>query len=345
MKTTWTFVLMLWAAANLSAQDFFEAYKADANKYLLNYSRPLFEAMLFNSSDGWVHRAKALKPFRFALDVNTDYAFVPERYQTFTFDPAAYQTLSLVDENGQSISGSVQMPTVFGPDTDYKIHIKAEGQGGTYNEANFQAPPGFGDEFSRTLSFLPVGMPGVSLQLRAGLPLNTEIMVRYFPETEYQGFKANVLGLGVKHDIGQYLKLKKMLRLSAFAVYSGSSMSYASDTINFSGHFSMNILTFGPVVSMEYKVASLYAGAAYVRAWNRFQILGTQTYTYDVTDGSGHVVAQLSETVKDPVDLRFTVNEYRAFAGVQFNLWILRIFVQYNLQKYPGLHAGLSIKV
>ena len=345
MKTTWIFFLgLLFSGTWLEAQDFFEAYKADADKYLMHYSQPFFEGMIFNSSDGWVHTAKAMEVKSLALDINTDYAFIPEAYQTFRFDPAEYQTIDLVDEDGHVISSAMDMPTIFGPDTDLSIRVRADGNTpGTYDEMTISALPGFKSDFEKMLSFLPLGMPGISLQVRAGLPLHSEVMVRYFPLTNYAGAKAEVLGLGLKHELGQYFGWEGNFHLAAYGVYTSTHIGYSPDTLDFRGIFDLNIMTAGAVASQDYKIVSFYGGLSYIRGWNKLQVLGSKTYTYDITDSHGNVITQQSETLNDPLHLRFAVNEYKAFAGVKFNFWILHIFVQYNFQKYPGLNAGLSL--
>ncbi len=339
-------LLLLGFAAKLQAQQIFDAYKQDANTYLTHYAFPLFDGMVLNSADGWIHRAKPLKTLHLALQINTDYATVPARFQNFTYRSSEYEYLQVLDDAGNPLPDGTALPTVLGPDTDYKIKLKSPASvPGTYYELEFPAPPGFKDDLDSLLQGFKPGIPGMSIQLAVGLPLNTEVMLRYFPKINYQNIRPDVLGLGVKHDIGQYLGLKSSFRLSAYAAYTHSSVRVSRDSIDWEARYGLNTFTLGAVGSVELKLVSLYGGLAYIRGGTSLQIIGHKDITYNIVDNNGIVIGQQTETLHNPLDLHFGVNDYKGFVGIRFNLWILHIFAQYNIQKFPGYHAGIGIQI
>ncbi len=331
----------------LTAQHFFNQYKEDANTYIRHYSRPLFEANLYNFSDGWIQRAKPLKTLSFALQITANYSFIPENKQKFTFNPSEYTYVSLADSLGNPV-GPQTLPTVFGKDTDFYLHIKApSNSGGTYDYVDLKAPKGFKRDIEEAVKYFKVGMPGVNIQLNAGLPFQSEIMIRYFPQTNYAGFEANLLGIGLKHEIGHYfLEDESNLHLAAFAVYAGGKIQAAHEDLDdLTAIFKINSYQVGGAASLDFKFLSLYGSAAYIRGTSAFQLTGTYTYTYDILDTNDNVIGQGSETISDPLDLHFAVNTFRISTGIYLNLKFLRIFAQYNFQKYHGFQAGISANI
>ena len=339
-------LLFVGLAAHLQAQQVFDSYKRDANTYLAHYAFPLFEGMVLNSADGWIHRAKTQKTFHLALQINADYATVPDRFQNFTYRSSEYEHLQVLDDAGNPLPDGTALPTVVGTDTDYKIKLNSPAQvPGTYYELEFPAPAGFKEDLDSLLHGFKPGIPGASVQLTVGLPMNTEVMLRYFPKINYQNIRPDVLGLGIKHDIGQYFGLKSNFRVAGYAAYTHSSVRVSRDSIVWEARYGLNTFTLGAVGSMELKIVSFYGGLAYIRGGSSLQIIGDKDITYDVVDSNGIVIGQQTETLHNPLDLHFDVNDYKGFVGIRFNLRILHIFAQYNIQKFPGYHAGIGLQL
>ena len=339
-------LLLLNVAMNVQGQQIFEAYKQDANNYLEHYAFPLFEGMVFNSADGWVHRAKTLKTFHVALQVNADYASVPSRFQNFAYRSSEYQYLQVLDQSDNPMPDGTLLPTVLGPRTNYKINLKVPtSTPGTYYEVKFPAPPGLKENLDSLLQGFDPGVPGLSVQLAVGLPANTQVMLRYFPKINYNGIRPDLLGVGVKHDVGQYLGLKSKIRIAAYAAYIHAGVRASRDTIDWEARYALNTITMGAIASVELKIVSFYGGLAYIHGGSSLKIVGDKEITYNIIDNFGNVVGQQTETLHDPLNLHFGINNYKGFAGIRINLRILHIFAQYNLQKYPGLHAGIGFQI
>jgi len=346
-KTIFIAGLFLWLGEQLTAQSYFNQYKDDATLYVKNYAEPLFEANLYNAADGWMHQAKPLKTWAFDLNIMVPYATVPSEKQTFTFDPADYQYLQITDASDNVITNKVDLPTFFGPDSDYKIKILAPNSTpGTYRFSSMDVLKGFKNEIEAVTS-LPVGMPGVNIQLNVGLPWHSEVMLRYFPKTTVSGVSTDILGLGLKHEFGHYiLPDSTKLHLAVFGVYSHNNIKAVYPGAgSLSAHFAVNSLQLGTGISYDMKLLSLYANAAFIRGTSSFKILGSYNYQYDIVDGGGNIIGSQSETITDPLSLQYGINTYKIMLGADFHVKFFHIFAQYNIQPYAGFHVGLGFKI
>ncbi len=331
----------------MNAQQFFQEYVNDGNTYVQYYAAPIFETNLFNFSDGWSHQAKTLKPLNFLLEITANYTFVPEDKQTFTFNPSEYQYVEVLDANGNPVSGTVELPTALGPKTNYKLRIKTpSGTPGVYYQSIIDAPFGIKEEIE-SFTNLPVGMPGAMVQLRAGLPLSSEIAIRYFPNKDFSGTQVGMFGIGIKHDIGSYLfKEGSKWHLAALIAYTGGKVhSQAPNSNDLEAVFKLSTFNLQGFVSHDWKFFSIYGSAGLTQGSSRLQVLGDVTYDYDIVDGGGNVIGTQTETVTDPLDLKHSLFVPKASVGILLNLKVLHIFAQYNLQKYSGLHAGIGINI
>ncbi len=345
MKRYILWIIMLLTGLNSLGQNFFENIKPDVNTYLTHYAAPLFEANMINFSDGWAHRAKTLKTFHFSLDLMADYTFIPSQKQYFKFIPTEYETLSVLDENGNPVNEPLTLPTLLGGDSNYRILMETEGSlPGTKNRLIIDVPNGYKKELENIIEGLPLGMPGAMIQIRAGLPFHSEIMFRYFPAIHIPPTKIDFMGIGFKHDIGRFLFRKSPFHLAILASYtSGHIKTAAPDYPDMKGTFQITTLNFQTFASFDWKFLSIYGSMGIIKGNNSLQLLGEIQYEYEIVDNSGHVIGIKPETINNPVDLNFSLLTATSSAGILLNLKFLHIFVQYNIQNYSGLHAGISI--
>jgi hypothetical protein len=335
------------AVLSLNAQDFFNDYKNDANTYLEYYTAPVFETNLFNFSDGWSHSAKTLKPWKFSLEITADYTFIPEEKQKFVFNPDEYEYVEILDANDNPVLGSVELPTFFGGKSAYKIKINTPtGVPNTYEQAVFDVPQGVKEEFEDAVDFMKIGMPGAMVQVRVGLPLSSEITLRYFPDKNFSGVSVGLFGIGLKHDVGKYMIKNEKIHLAGLISYAGGRIFVENpNSSDLSGEFVINTYNLQVFGSYDWKFFSVYGSVGVTQGSSRLRLLGELTYDYDIVDDLGNVIGTQSETIKDPLDLKHSLFVPKSSVGILLNLKVLHIFAQYNLQKYQGLHAGISINL
>ena len=345
MKTFYLVLFFIGAIIQVQAQSFFQIYKNEAERYVSDFTRPLFEASIYNFADGWGHSAQTLDPFHVKFDLMAHYSMVPENMQHLTFNPSEFQYVDVLDASNNPITSPVELPTLFGGSTNYKFRVLAPQGGGLYKRYITNVPFGIKDQFERNVNFIGVGLPAVSLQLNMGLPLGSEIGLRYLPNITMGPVEVQLFGIGIKHSISQYFKSDKESKFHLAGVIAYSGGKIAGDYDNNRGEFTVRTFNIQALGSYDMKFLTVYGGAGFVRGTSGFKLKGNISYTYDIVDGLGNQVGTMTETVTDPFDLKFSANELKFHAGLQLNLYVVRIFVQYNVQKYPGLHAGLSIKI
>ncbi len=335
------FLLIMMLLASLSNYAQFEdifASDSDASKFVTHYTDPLFRGLMYASNAAWVTSAKPIKAFHFELNIGASGAFVPTEYETFKFDPNDYQYLRV--ESGPDI-----IPTVMGGDSQTILKIVIpDNNNNEVKLLEFDAPGGVKDE-------LPLNIvPAPTIQASMGLPLGTEVNVRYAPKlTSEDGGFFQLLGLGVKHSISQYFpkgkdKEERKFNLAAHVSYQNISAGYDDPDSNKAVHFSVNTISLQGIASFDYKIISLYSAVGYTKGFSNMDVLGTYEYTYEIQDNNGNHIRNETVSVDDPLKLDFDLNGLKAKAGIKLKLVFFQIFVDYTLQEFPVATAGIGFK-
>ncbi|WP_020533779.1 DUF6588 family protein [Flexithrix dorotheae] len=280
-----TFSLQWGFSQNL--EDFVSKY---SGKNGTGYMQPLSDAFGANMNSGLFRDAKVKKSgFQMYLGLVTTTALISNNSKTFSAET----------EDGFTPSQTVTAPTIFGSTNV----VVAKGDEGT--ETYF--PGGLG------MDIMPVAFP----QLSIGSILGTEATVRFyaFDVSEDLG-KLNMLGLGARHSISQYLTETFPIDLAvgyywnSFSV--GNIVDAKSNFISLQGSYETGVLT-------------VYSGLG----------LGSSKmdleYTTDQT-GEEETISLALETKNKP---KFTL-------GLGLNLGVFRLNADYNLGVENVFSAGLG---
>jgi hypothetical protein len=314
----------------------------DASLLMQNYVNPVMKGLMYDMNGGWYTTAKTHKTFGFDITFNANASFVPDKDQMFAFVPSDYMFLSL--PNGES-----QLPTLMSEDdAETTVDVNIDNGDGTYNVGSFEMPGGITGD-------LPVNaVPAPMVQLGVGLPFNTDIKLRLVPNLNFDDdVEANLFGLGLQHDLMQYLgPLEKLpLNVSVLAAFTNMNVTYNivdddnTDNIavtNGEAQFKMNTWTIQALASLDFKIITLYGGLGYNNGSSSTKLKGTYTIDYDVEDGAGNIIGSDSETITDPINLDFEANGVRATLGARLNIGFFKIFTDYSLQEYNTLSAGIA---
>lgn len=221
--------------AQSDAAEFVKGGIQDANKLLKAYVQPFGESFGVNMNSGWVNTAAPLKPGRFELKIVANAAFVPVNSKTYNLDALGFKqpvTRTLYGEPAieQWQYNNPVAPTIFG----------ANEETATIHKTLTYFDPNTNQQVTETIAELPlpsgigIGVNPLPIvpQLSVGLPLGTEVMVRYLPAISVgsgdEAFKFEGLwGLGFKHSIKQWIPGIKQLPfgLSAVVGYTSSRSS------------------------------------------------------------------------------------------------------------------------
>ena len=111
-------------------------------------------------------------------------------------------------------------------------------------------------------------VPSPMVQLGIGTFKNTDIIIRYTPEIKYDQFKTSVFGMGIKHDIKQWIPgIKRTpIDIAILAGFSGFDNSMDMSDLELSGEhqealFNINNWTVQGIVSKKISILTFYGGA------------------------------------------------------------------------------------
>ena len=322
------------------------AASGDANTYLSHYTKPIVNGFLYSTSSGWFTSAKPLKPFHFQLNVSAAGAIVPDEENSFTFNPSEYQYTTIS-------SGPNTLPTVLGGDASTVLHIDVPLGANEHLETDVDALSGVDLKNEYDLPFNMV--PSPNIQLSMGLPFGTAVSLRFLPKLQNGGASINQLGIGVQHSISQYIPLKtnedgksskRHLNLAIAAAFNHINIDYDNDTTDqYYLTSGLNTITLEALASLDYRFISFYGGVGFTQGNGNIDLKGQVDVSYDVYDNNGVYVRTDNKTIIDPLQLKYDISGMKTKMGVQLNLFVLKIFADYTIQKYPVLNVGLGFKI
>ncbi len=315
----------------------------DASKLMQGYINPATKGLMYSMNGGWFTTAKTHKKLGFDISISANASFVPSADELFDFIPSDYEFLTL--QGGESV-----IPTIMGKSGDgtmVDVRVPIEGSS-DFKVASFEMPGGITGD-------LPLNaVPSPMVQLGVGLPLKTDLKVRYVPKVNFgDNVEANLVGFGLQHDIMQYLgPLDRLpLNVSILAAFTKMDVSYNIDdqsvmddvsVTDGAVKFEMNTWTVQAIGSLDFVLVSLYGSVGYNGGKSSLKMKGDYNLNYSVEDGSGNNVGSINETISDPVNLNFEANGVRATLGARLNLAFFKIFIDYTIQEYNTATAGIA---
>lgn len=332
--TLLTLMLSLTFVYQAKAQDdidqFLEKSAEDGEKLIGAYIAPAIKAFSLGMNQGWYNTAKPHKVAGVDLTFTGSLMKVPSSEQLFDANALGLTELTLVDGNGNPRSNG-NISTILGPDVPAIFSLSSTVNDGTIDESDDVEVPG-GLELGDELKFLENKMPAAMLQLGFGLPKGTDIKLRLVPKVKVDDGEFNLFGIGVMHDIKQYIPGIKNLPfdLSALVGYTKMKLDVPFDPGQ-NGIFEVSSTTIQGIASKKVSVLTFYGGLGYNIAKSKLAMLGS----YDIN----------STTVVDPVDLTYAASGFRGTAGMRLKLAVFTFHADYTLQKYNALTLGFGINV
>jgi hypothetical protein len=161
----------------------------------------------------------------------------------------------------------------------------------------------------------------------------TELKVRFIPESAAEslvgrdeGYRFNMFGLGVMHDIKQWLPADKLMPfdLSIFAGFTQFNASADLEPDDAASDqkmdFEVNAMTIQGVISKKLSFVTFYGGLGYVQSKVDFAMKGT--YATE----SGNLV--------DPIKFGYDESGFRGNLGLRLKLLFLTLSGEYAFQEY-----------
>ena len=316
----------------------------DASLLTENYLNPAVSGLMSGMNSGWYSTAKTHKKLGFDITLGTSMSFTPSSGQTFNFNSDQYSYISVAN-------GSSELPTVLSDndsETIFDVSIPTT-LAGEFKVGSFTMPGGVAND-------LPINaVPTPFVQFGLGLPFKTEVNLRYVPNVNYDSkVKGSSMGIGIQHDLTQYLGLlgKLPFSISVMGAYSKANIEYTINNNNLTSgisvtnglaRFKLDTWTVQALGSLDLKILTFYAGLGYNSGTSNFDVNGDYILTYDVEDSSGNSVGSpVTENISDPISLGFSSSGTRATVGARLNLLFFKIFADYTIQEYNTASAGIA---
>ncbi|WP_229664872.1 DUF6588 family protein [Polaribacter pacificus] len=297
----------------------------DANAYLKGYLSPITTGFGHGINGGWYSTAKAHKFLGFDIKVIATGAIVPKEGESFTFRNADFTNIKIDDTN----LSSVEIPTILGSQKLADRPLLEFSNGG--NSISISSLPGSGlkEEIGQNI------VPSAMVQLGVGLWKNTDVKIRFVPEQKQPEFEFSTFGIGVMHDIKQWIPFVKRLPfdVSVLAAWNDvKSKFYMDHKNNPSQALEMNTKTtmFQLVASKKFLFLTVFGG------------VGTSSYTSDVNVLGTFKTKNTGQTYTDPVALNYSGSGFRGNLGLNVKLLFLNISADYAIQEYNTFTATVG---
>lgn len=366
-------ITVLTLIANASAQNAGNLLKAggdNANNLMTAYLSSTLDGIGQGVNDGWNNTAKPLGLFGIDFRINAGLGIVPSKYQTFDFNSIAVKNnnskMYMVLPEG---TGN-ERPTFYGanePDAP-RVYVRSNVGGIDTALGSFALPTGSGFSYCPTLPIL---------QISVGLIKNTEVTLRYFPKTTFaQDVSAGLFGMGIKHDILQWIPKYKNLKQDEKRPFDCSVMFGFT---NFSFGYGKTILTadplaFDPNPSFTYDNQSItlngsswtagiiaskefrpfkpnitftpYAGINYSYSFVKLQFEGD--YPMPVANdqySTAHPQLTKIERVSNPVSIQSEISTVRMNAGARIKIYEFTLSSEFSLGHINTFSIGLGMNI
>ena len=256
-----TLIIAIFSNIFLFAQD---KELKDGKSLLEAYISPLSNGLGTALNNGWYNTAKPHHLGGFDVTFTANILLVPTEAKTF----------NILEANTNTFSGG-NSATILGNSNG--------GKNANSSYGNFDLPGGLD---------LPI-IPMPILQAGVGLIKNTEINVRFLPEMELKGLSTGFFGVGIKHDILQWLPIvdKIPVDISVQAGYTKLSAAFEiedpSNTISPKANMDLSATTINFLISKKILMFTPYIGVGYSSTKTIFNIDGNYViagYPIDAKD-------------------------------------------------------------
>jgi hypothetical protein len=271
-----------------------------------------------------------------------------------------YSITSLGLSSNFTVSGSTNPPsTIAGPDKDGPtLDYKVSG----ITLASFKLPPG------TTWKLIPAPV----LQVGIGLPLGTEVKLRYIPKMSIKEGDISLWGVGLMHSIMQYIPGNKLLPIdvSVFGGYTKLEGNVhlalkpdASVTQNYSAGYlatnpfdkqNINIavtaLNVNALISANLRVITFYGGLGYSKNSTTIKLKGNFPIPVPVLTPIPHAeynnIAGSGSVIVGSDFKNLEIKEFsglRANIGFRLKLGVFTFHADYTRAMYNVISAGMGL--
>lgn len=341
------------SSAPVYSESFTEQLKKLANENAQGYINPFVTAFGTGLNSGLYHTAKTHGILGFDLGLKVALVSIPDDAMTYDFYVGESLTLPVdpnlglpndeITLNPTNIYPDRTTPTVFGENEGRTLDPTGAEQeiidaltAAGVSAAQITDLQNSG-ELANMVSNIPslMTVPGVNLdalplmvpQVSVGLPMKTEVMLRYFPKVEVSTEIGEVsfLGLGVKHSISQYIPFSGFL-------------------VDITGQFAWQQFKVGDILEASNMAFNVHASKRFGFGVSITPYVGlgyeTSNLKIDYTIDTGNAGDPLNgEHVSFDID---GDNGVRLTGGVRLGLAVITINADYSIGDYNAASLGVG---
>lgn len=326
LKRLWAAIacfIMISSASysQIDNMDFLKGGTEDAVKIIQAYFAPYANAFGAGLNGGWYNTAKPHKLGGFDITASFNLGMVPTSAGTFNVE----------DLDLQFLTGTGIASTISGPKTsNVTLEKNVTVSGNTYNVASFKLPPGTGWRL----------IPVPTAQIGIGLPLGTELKIRYMPALNLKDANVSLWGVGLMHSIMQYIPGNKLLPVD-LSVFGGYTKITTNIPIDLQPGTPQNYTS-------PYNAATSFLGqkmTAGVGAWNVGVIASVKVAVLTVYGGMGYSNTVTDIRLKGNYPLPEVNPAISTTEGVYENGGVITDFPAITIKNFSGLRANLGVRV
>jgi hypothetical protein len=312
----------------------------DAEKIAGAYLAPFTNAFGANLNSGWFNTAKPHSVLGFDITLSVNFAMIPEEAKS----------MNLEGLNLDARTESETSPTIASPLSDLPASLEY-----LDGSVRYDLPKGTG------LGFIPAP----TLQLGVGLPMDTDIMVRFVPQIQMgEVGSLGLWGIGLKHSLKQYIPVVKRVpfwNVSAMAgytrFYSNAGLDFqpmhinaedmTSAAVNFTDQrleLGVSSFTANILVSADIPFITVFGGVGFNTTSSNLKMLGY----FPVPEFNGDLAVVTDQSaLNDPMNVKFK-NESggiqpRLTAGLKLKLAVIHLHAGYTYSNYSVVSGGIGI--
>ena len=291
------------------------------------YLDPLSDGLTYALTGGWYNTARVKDRWQIELSLVTNGSFVPDERLSEQIDLSQIDNLDV--QGGGDI---VAIPTILGSDeSSVTLVTTVDGE-----QIEFNAPTGIG--------LININLlPSAFLQARMGLPLNSEVSLRYFPKISVSDISVGIFGVGIKHELSRSIEALENgpITISGMIAYTRLDTDYSFETNGFvtgENQFAegfINTWMYELIISTEHPVYNFYGGFGYITGKADYALKGS----YVIETNSAPILFQ------DPFDVQNSVTGWRANLGVNVRMGWFGVNLGYTFQGFNNLSMGLNFNL
>jgi hypothetical protein len=182
------------------------------------------------------------------------------------------------------------------------------------------------------------------IQAGVGLPKSTEINLRYFPKLKMDYISFDMMGVGIKHDLLQWIPVAEKLPVHVSIMAGHTRFNSVFDIQDQEVDLSLRATTYNLIFSKKIALLTALVGVGYNSSTTNLDInLGEEESFY-----LGQGANLLGINTEDLTDFDFEKHqEFKAQLGLRVQLAILSISANYatTASGHKSITAGLGLSI